>query len=332
MKNNYKVSIIVPAHNSEITIKDSLSKIIDESKKIISEIIVVDDCSKDNTVKIIETFENIKLIKLEKNKGAGNARNVGADQAKYENLCFIDSDIIISEDSILNLVNRLHEDDETGSALATQDSFNLNKKEWSSNFVCLKSCYGTNTIKNEIKFSVCCSEFCAISKKLFFEVGKWKPFYDAGGEEFDLGYRIRKLNKNNIKTQSAKYSGYWYNLYERFIRIINRTSKYMPLFFKKKKFDSKGSFATLEQVFSALLTLIIIFFLITSYFFYQSALFKGLIILLLLQTIIELKFLIYATKKQGLKMLIFSLFGIQIINLGILFGVVYFFFKKITNH
>ena len=143
----YEISIIVPAYNAEKTIKKSLELILLEATKIQSEIIVVDDKSTDNTAEIVKKFEDIKLIQLEKNLGAGNARNIGADNSKYETLCFIDADIEISkENSILNLAKRLYKTEETGSVCATQDLSNLNKDEWSSNFVCLKSCYGVDTI------------------------------------------------------------------------------------------------------------------------------------------------------------------------------------------
>ena len=167
-----EISIIIPAYNAEKTIKKSLELILKEASKFKSEIIVVDDKSNDKTVEIVKTFKNIKLIQLENNLGAGNARNIGADNSKYETLCFIDADIEISkENSILNLAERLYKTDETGSVCATQDLNNLNKDEWSSNFVCLKSCYGVDIINLEKEFSVCCSEFCVISKKLFIKVG-----------------------------------------------------------------------------------------------------------------------------------------------------------------
>ena len=219
MDSEFRVSIIVPAYNSEKTIEYCLKNVSDESKNIESEIIVVDDNSNDRTVEIIEKFNSVKLIKLEKNNGAGNARNEGAKVAKYENLCFIDSDIIISKNSIFNIVERLYQNKNIGSVLPTQEPVNLNDKSWSSNFVCLKSCYGFEGEESEIEFSPCCSEFCIMSKKLFYEIGGWKPLRNAGGEEFDLGYKIRQLNKINIKTKSASYKGYWCNLYERFKRI-----------------------------------------------------------------------------------------------------------------
>jgi len=327
MNFEYNVSIIIPAYNAEKTIKRSLEKVIEESKKINSEIIVVDDCSTDNTKEIIKSLQGIKLIQLENNQGAGNARNKGAEVSIYENLCFIDSDIEISSESILNLVKRLKKDNNTGSVAATQDLVNLNKDSWSSNFVCLKSCYGVDEIKDEKNFSVCCSEFCVISKELFFKIGKWKAFSKAGGEEFDIGYRISKLNKKNIKTISATYSGYWCNLRIRFKRIIERTTKYIPLLLEKKKFDTKGSFATLGQVISSIITSLIITYVFIGLIFNNTFFTSTLIILIISQLVIEINFLIFAQKQYGIKMIIFSLFGIQVINLGILLGAIIFFYN-----
>tara|TARA_B100000780_G_C21079337_1_gene434593 strand:- start:133 stop:1146 length:1014 start_codon:yes stop_codon:yes gene_type:complete len=332
MNTEYNVSIIVPIYNAEKTIKNCLDRIIKESQKLTSEIILVDDCSTDKTIEIVKTFKEVKLIKLESNQGAGNARNKGADEAKYENLCFIDSDISISDESILNLVKRLQKDNDTGSVAATQDLYNLNREDWSSNFVCLKSCYGIEEIKEEINFSVCCTEFCVISKKLFFEIGKFKTFSQAGGEEFDIGYKISQLNKKNIKTKSANYSGYWCHLYIRFKRIVQRTSKYIPLFFEKKKFDSKGSFATFAQFFSSLITLLAVISFFISLFFGNSFFNFGLSILIIFQLISEFKFLIFAYKHYGLKMVFFSLFGIQVINFGILLGVFMFFYTLVMGN
>ena len=120
--NECKVSVIIPVHNSEKTISYCLKKIISESNKLESEIIVVDDASTDNTLNILKEFKDIKIISLEHNKGAGNARNTGANIAKYNNLCFVDSDIYISKDSIINLVKRLIKGDDIGSVSGSQDT------------------------------------------------------------------------------------------------------------------------------------------------------------------------------------------------------------------
>lgn len=79
------VSVIVPCFNAGKTIKTALESLLSQSWKNL-EIIVVDDCSEDNTVSVIESlskeFPQIKLIKQSQNGGAYRARNVGLSAAK----------------------------------------------------------------------------------------------------------------------------------------------------------------------------------------------------------------------------------------------------------
>ncbi len=327
----YRTSIIIPAYNSEETIEPCLEKIINESKNFESEIIVVDDNSDDRTAEIVKKFKSVKLIKLSQNKGAGNARNTGAKIAKHETLCFIDSDIIISKNSIKCLVKRLHQDENIGSVSGVPGVSNLNVRDWTSNFVCLKSCYGFEKVEKETEFSAASSEFCAISKEFFMQLGGYKPLRNAGGEEFYLGYKINQLNKKNIKIIDASYKGKWCGLYLRFKRIIDRTDKYIPLFLEKKKFDTTGSFATLTQAFSSLLTLIMFILILLVFVLNKGFLLIGLFILFVAQIIIEFKFLLFAKKHFGFKMFFFSLFGIQVINMGIFLGSAYFFINMIKK-
>ena len=70
-----KISVIIPVYNEERYIEQVLNKVNDEKKNINLEIIVSDDCSKDNTIKIIEKNKHLYdvLIKSQKNKGKGRA-------------------------------------------------------------------------------------------------------------------------------------------------------------------------------------------------------------------------------------------------------------------
>ena len=327
----YRTSIIIPAYNSEETIELCLEKVINESKNFESEIIVVDDSSNDRTVEIVKKFKSVKLIKLSKNKGAGNARNTGAKIAKHETFCFVDSDIIISKNSIEYSVKRLHQDENIGCVAAVPEVSNLNVRSWTSNFVCLKSCYGFENIEKETELSVATPEVCAITKTFFMQLGGYKALRNAGGEEFYLGYKIIQLNKKNIKIIDASFKSKYCSLYLRFKRIIDRTEKYIPLFLEKKKFDTKGTFATLAQAFSSLLTLIIFILILLVFALNKGFLLVGLFISFATQIIIEFKFLLFAKKHFGFKMLFFSLFGIQVINLAIFFGAAYFFFNMIKK-
>jgi glycosyltransferase involved in cell wall biosynthesis len=324
-------SIIVPTYNSESSIKLCLNRIIQEAKNLKYEIIIVDDASSDRTEKIISNFKKkIRFIKLKKNKGVGYVRNYGAKIALYKTLIFIDSDIIVSRKSIKNLIKNLYKNKNIGSVGALPKVANLTKKNWSSNFVCLKSCYGNDFLNNVFSSNIQ-SEFCAINKNFLKKIGGWKFYDSAGGEEYELGYQINLFKKKNLLIHNAKYKTYYANLYLRFKKIISRTDKYISILLKKKKFDTQGSFSTSSQAFSSVLTLIIFSLILLNFFYYHKINNLLLTIGIIIQFIIEYKFLIFAKKYFGLKMLIFSLFGIQIINIGIILGIFKFCIKKIIK-
>lgn len=97
-----KFSIIIPAFNVE----KYIGKCIDSAlKQTFSnfEIIVIDDESSDNTIKIVEQYndERIHLIKNRKRKYAGGARNRGIRAAKGEYVIFLDSDDCFYDESVL---------------------------------------------------------------------------------------------------------------------------------------------------------------------------------------------------------------------------------------
>ena len=91
------VSIITPCYNSADFITATISSVLEQSYQN-WELIVVDDKSKDNTCELIEAFSHqepkIRLIKLEKNGGVANARNVGMEAANGKYIAFLDSDDI----------------------------------------------------------------------------------------------------------------------------------------------------------------------------------------------------------------------------------------------
>lgn len=92
-----KYSLILPAYNEEKHIRKNLQLL--SSIRRITEIIVVDDASKDKTAKVVESLRNrkIKLHKLPRNIGKTAAVLYGVRQAKYKNLIFYDADLLNME-------------------------------------------------------------------------------------------------------------------------------------------------------------------------------------------------------------------------------------------
>lgn len=97
-----KVSVIVPVHNSEEYLHECLDSLVNQTLKEI-EIILVNDCSGDSSLDILEEYrkkysEKILLINLEKNLGPGGARNRGIEEASGEYIGFVDSDNHVEPD------------------------------------------------------------------------------------------------------------------------------------------------------------------------------------------------------------------------------------------
>lgn len=93
--NNHLVSIITPLYNAEAYIEKTILSIIKQTY-INWELLIVDDCSKDQSVRLVQKYvgadARIKLIRLENNSGAAVARNTGIEQAQGKFIAFLDSD------------------------------------------------------------------------------------------------------------------------------------------------------------------------------------------------------------------------------------------------
>lgn len=87
------ISVVMPTYNREKTIIRAVNSVLNQTYKNI-ELIVVDDCSSDNTIKLLNEIKDprLKIIKLEKNSGACHARNVGIKNSKGNLIAFQDSD------------------------------------------------------------------------------------------------------------------------------------------------------------------------------------------------------------------------------------------------
>lgn len=90
------VSVITPTYNSADFVSDAIRSVQNQTFQN-WELVLIDDCSTDATVSIIQTFlsdPRIKLIRLEKNSGAGIARQTGVEAASGRYIAFLDSDDI----------------------------------------------------------------------------------------------------------------------------------------------------------------------------------------------------------------------------------------------
>ena len=93
MINNLLISVVIPTYNRRDTISYCLDSVFAQTYKDL-EVIVVDDCSTDNTVSIVRSHPDprVRCVVLEKHAGAQGARNRGIHEAKANWIAFHDSD------------------------------------------------------------------------------------------------------------------------------------------------------------------------------------------------------------------------------------------------
>ena len=109
MANNL-VSIIVPIHNAEKFIEDTILSVKSQTDKN-WELILVDDASTDKSRELIQSYcdEQIRLITSDKSRGAANTRNTGLQNAQGRFITFLDADDLWDPDKLQKQKDFMHE-------------------------------------------------------------------------------------------------------------------------------------------------------------------------------------------------------------------------------
>ena len=110
----YKISIIICCYNKDKTLQRTIDSLLDQTIFKELELIFVNDCSTDNTNKILNSLieqhnenNNIKVINLDSNKGIFIARKIGIQNAIAEYIGFCDADDYVDKGYYEELYNSL---------------------------------------------------------------------------------------------------------------------------------------------------------------------------------------------------------------------------------
>ena len=143
------ISVIIPTYNSKNTISECIYSVLNQSY-LPSEIIVIDDCSKDETLEILcgikkHSLVKIHTIRLLENGGPARARNIGLNAATGKWIAFLDSDDTWHPDKLNIQINVARQ---TGcQVVSTKFCFdfkfdsNLNNEVINNNSVINNVCY-----------------------------------------------------------------------------------------------------------------------------------------------------------------------------------------------
>lgn len=193
MSSQKKVSIITASFNNVSTITDTFNSVLSQNYSNI-EYIIIDGCSTDGTLDVIENYEpkfkaRFKSFKLlvEKDKGIADAWNKGLKLAKGDVIFFLNSDDWISSDTVTKASKRLtlsrkeitygicnRVDEQKNYLESFQKKFFKHRVFWDFGF----------------SFTTC---FC--TKEVYDKIGGFNTDYKIG---IDTDFLLRCL-KNNVK-------------------------------------------------------------------------------------------------------------------------------------
>ena len=108
------VSIIIPAYNAADYIAETIESVFNQTY-INWEMLIVNDCSQDNTAEIVQSYavkdKRIKLINLKQNSGAAVARNTAMQNAKGRYIAFLDSDDLWKKEKLQKQIEFMQQND-----------------------------------------------------------------------------------------------------------------------------------------------------------------------------------------------------------------------------
>ncbi len=196
----YLVSVVIPTYNRRKELCECIDSVLNQEYKLI-EIIIVDDCSQDDTVEFIAShYKDVIIIESNHHYGPAYLRNRGLNKAKGTFILFLDSDVTLGDNKIINrMVKKLSQDRHIGQiggeiqvyrgikdvAYGKKiDFFGGNYK-----IVSRKSVPDYSRRKRCDYLATC---NCMVRKEVAELVGGFDPYYVFGGEDVDFGYVIQK--------------------------------------------------------------------------------------------------------------------------------------------
>lgn len=169
MQEKHLVSVIIPVYNSAVYLKDILDDIINQTYDYL-QIIIIDDGSKDDSVKIAEYYAK-KDSRIEvysgSNNGQSKARNIGLSLAKGKFIRFLDSDDRVPLDSIEKMVTAMVESPGIDMVIG--------------NFISDSpyGIYSGNNLKNQVISEQQFAELFVKAPRAFYYGAPWNKLYNT---------------------------------------------------------------------------------------------------------------------------------------------------------
>ena len=199
---NSKISVFVPAYNAEKTIETCINSILNQTIRP-DTILIINDCSTDETKKILNIFgTKIQVIHNKTNLGLSRSMNIAKDHLKTRYIAKIDADVELTTNWIEILLKKIEQEKATliGGKMYekfTKNPFNL----WRS--LRLKQNWGEEDISDP-KFIFGCNNILD-TEKIQKDI-KYRDdleYFKTNGEDIEFSNYLKKTNNKMFYCSNA---------------------------------------------------------------------------------------------------------------------------------
>lgn len=313
------ISIVIPAYNSEKTIGECLSSLLNQTKKP-DEIIVVDDGSEDRTKDIVRKFKNVILLE-QKHKGPAVARNIGAKRAKGEILLFTDSDCMPNKDWVSEMTKPF----ENKEIVGVQGRYETKQNGLIARFTQLEIEDRYDRMRKFETIDFVGSYSAGYRKRTFIEFNGFdESFPTASGEDPELSFKLSKAKHKMVLNDKAVVYHNHVSSLRAYLRQKFWRAYWRTLLYKKHPQKIKVESYTPQtlKIQIGLLYLLVLFSIPSLFFANLIYVSTALLILLFLST---LPFSYKNFKKDrgvGLLSFIVIILRTIVFGIGLIYGVV----------
>jgi glycosyltransferase involved in cell wall biosynthesis len=319
------ISVIIPVKNAGAVFKECLVSVTSNHETDF-EVIVVDDHSTDNSGELARQYA-CQVITLPRSFGPSRARNIGAQAAKGEILLFIDSDIIVSPDTLRKV--RLIFQDRNIIAIVGVLSDEIRYKNFCSQYKNLWMRY--TYIRMPETVSLFYTSGAAIRREIFLKSGGFDTNYTRPSvEDTDFAQKLDLMGykahlRRDIELEHVKY----YSIFEIYKTDFYRAAGLLKMtlrngfkrFLRRNKTSVPSTFIIGVFLFfsSVLISVIGFFSPLTRIFCFLYYLLFVLVVPFLFSS-----FLAWLTNCRGrwfmIRAMLFMFLDIPVVALGIIFG------------
>ncbi len=311
------ISIVIPTYNSSKFMPDLLESIFKQAVDDM-EVIIVDDCSTDNTVEIVKKYP-VRMVQMERNGGPAKARNRGVKEAKGDIIFFLDSDVIVLNGTVREVKEYFQNNPSASCVIGVCATEPLNKGFVPTYMAMFEYIHLVSA--RDGKVSVFAPRCGAIKKELFQRAGGYDESYKgADVEDFELARRINKIDCIRLNPKMLVRHQFVNNFNEAVRNYFKRAVMWIQLFLKDKQFDNAGPTAPSNGI--AAVCSFLSFFLVFFIPIIPTAIYIYLTLVIIF-IISNLRWWNFMRKEAGLLFAVKALFLNYFLGIDIIIATIY---------